>query len=662
MTNGDSVLYYKDTVGTTGSTFSFPTSQERVVVKNLGVSSITYTIGSQTGSLGPSETIDVTETISQFTLTASAKTQAFEVWSDELGSNQSGTDLSSIMSQLADKATHSQVSDILTISVKDYFQTGDTDWTSVINRAITAIAPMISTDPFGTKPTLFFPYLIGSYATSSTITIPFGVNVVMESPILYMGTDGADILRIGNNTSYTCNAIYKLQVKRNTKTWAFNTSGIVIYNCNQCNIQIVQSVGSKKGVSILGDKSGFTYNYFNLQYLGDNQYHLYLNDPNNGWVNENIFLNGNFANTSFNADQARYAIQLDTTSGMNSNVFYKPSFEIGAWANIGVETIPVLIAHGHNNRFNDCRAEACGSILARLTGTSRDNRFSLTYTNFTMVLDDQGTDKMQNYIANATVQELSRPIYDSGFLGHKSYISKKAGTSDYKIGDLFALTIDDTLNVSNAKALMTTSAVVTINDKIVSFNNSIGIGRVFTSEVCKDFKIFLDIPNGSVGVRAYIIPYDINGNKLSWNDGTGKQYVKASSGIYTVTTYQNSYQLPTLTKTPRLFRVSAEVASFALVITRDDSTAGITLRRIQVDQIINTTNGVNDVIETSSSPFDWMNNGIYVTGVPTAGTWKKGQVLYELVPTIGQPSQYVVLTDGDFVTTTPTFGKTGTLA
>lgn len=109
MSNGDSVLYYKDTVDTTGRMFSFPSSQARVVVKNLGTDNLAYSIGSKTGSLGPSETIDVIESISQFTLTASSKTQAFEVWSDVLGNNQSGVDLSSITSQLADKVSQSKI-------------------------------------------------------------------------------------------------------------------------------------------------------------------------------------------------------------------------------------------------------------------------------------------------------------------------------------------------------------------------------------------------------------------------------------------------------------------------------------------------------------------------------------------------------------------------
>jgi hypothetical protein len=119
MQNGDSVLFYTDTVDTSGQTFTFPNSQERVRVRNLGTYPITYTVGSQTGSLGPSEVVDVTETISQVTLVSSFKTQAFEIWADELGSNTQGVDLSSITSQLADKAKLGEIIDLNKWGIKN---------------------------------------------------------------------------------------------------------------------------------------------------------------------------------------------------------------------------------------------------------------------------------------------------------------------------------------------------------------------------------------------------------------------------------------------------------------------------------------------------------------------------------------------------------------
>jgi hypothetical protein len=106
MQNGDNVTVYKDTVGPQQQTYTFLTSQERVILKNSGSKNITYTVGSQSGSLGPSQSIDVKETISSINLTAEQGTQQFEIWADEVGSvGGANVDLSSITTQLADIAS-----------------------------------------------------------------------------------------------------------------------------------------------------------------------------------------------------------------------------------------------------------------------------------------------------------------------------------------------------------------------------------------------------------------------------------------------------------------------------------------------------------------------------------------------------------------------------
>jgi hypothetical protein len=85
MQNGDNVTVYKDTVGPQQQTYTFLTSQERVILKNSGSKNITYTVGSQSGSLGPSQSVEVKETISSINLTAEQGTQQFEIWADESG-------------------------------------------------------------------------------------------------------------------------------------------------------------------------------------------------------------------------------------------------------------------------------------------------------------------------------------------------------------------------------------------------------------------------------------------------------------------------------------------------------------------------------------------------------------------------------------------------
>jgi hypothetical protein len=120
MQNGDNVTVYKDTVGPQQQTYTFLTSQERVILKNSGSKNITYTVGSQSGSLGPSQSVEVKETITSINLTAEQGTQQFEIWADESGTKgispeavQSlGDQVSSFTTQLADIASKTITYDV----------------------------------------------------------------------------------------------------------------------------------------------------------------------------------------------------------------------------------------------------------------------------------------------------------------------------------------------------------------------------------------------------------------------------------------------------------------------------------------------------------------------------------------------------------------------
>ena len=89
MLNGDVVTSYSDTVGTSSQTFTFQTTQETVILRNKGTKPISYTIGSNTGSIDRSEFVKVTGSFSSVQLTASQGTQAFEIWAEEAGTSQS---------------------------------------------------------------------------------------------------------------------------------------------------------------------------------------------------------------------------------------------------------------------------------------------------------------------------------------------------------------------------------------------------------------------------------------------------------------------------------------------------------------------------------------------------------------------------------------------
>jgi lysophospholipase L1-like esterase len=104
----DIVTSYVDSVTTSLKTVTFPKVQEQVKVKNQGNANLTYTIGSQSGTLTPGQSITVNESISSFTIQAASGTQAFELRAKEKGTEQIEAE-TDVMSLLTDKVAKSYV-------------------------------------------------------------------------------------------------------------------------------------------------------------------------------------------------------------------------------------------------------------------------------------------------------------------------------------------------------------------------------------------------------------------------------------------------------------------------------------------------------------------------------------------------------------------------
>jgi peptidoglycan/xylan/chitin deacetylase (PgdA/CDA1 family) len=84
----ENVTHYIDTVDTTPKTFSFSKPQDYVKVTTKGNANITYTIGTQSGTLTPGQSKEVSEVLSSFTLTAVSGTQTIEVYAKEAGTEK----------------------------------------------------------------------------------------------------------------------------------------------------------------------------------------------------------------------------------------------------------------------------------------------------------------------------------------------------------------------------------------------------------------------------------------------------------------------------------------------------------------------------------------------------------------------------------------------
>jgi hypothetical protein len=84
-TDWDVVTNYSDVVTTTLKTVTFPKVQEQVYLRNQGNANFTYTIGSQSGTLTPGQSVTVNQDVSSFTLQAVSGTHTFELRAKEKG-------------------------------------------------------------------------------------------------------------------------------------------------------------------------------------------------------------------------------------------------------------------------------------------------------------------------------------------------------------------------------------------------------------------------------------------------------------------------------------------------------------------------------------------------------------------------------------------------
>jgi hypothetical protein len=114
-TDWDVVTNYTDVVTTTLKTVTFLKVQEQVYLRNQGNANFTYTIGSQSGTLTPGQSVTVIQDVSSFTLQAVSGTHTFELRAKEKGTEQTETE-TDVMSLLADLTQQNNYSVIPTFT------------------------------------------------------------------------------------------------------------------------------------------------------------------------------------------------------------------------------------------------------------------------------------------------------------------------------------------------------------------------------------------------------------------------------------------------------------------------------------------------------------------------------------------------------------------
>ncbi|MEK4621807.1 MULTISPECIES: pectate lyase family protein [Priestia] len=334
-------------------------------------------------------------------------------------------------------------------AVGDWNGSSGTDDTIKILDAINACESLKSSTSI---PELYFP-LSGGYKITSSISIPNGISIRMEGPLIYVGNENVPALIIGSGGGETNSNIelYLQVIRRTLSDWSSESCiGIQFLNLNESQVFIKQVRKFTIGVQFVGEnKKGNAYNNIILGSLNGNKIALELVARYGGWTNENSFFNGRiWVSNEQNNGKSRYGIRLRNidaenpnflistayniddllqtngkvykvvssgvsgevaplhTSGicengtaalefmyninqLNNNVMWKPSFELQSVNSFPGEAIPILIENGYQNTFRSCRSDGNGRTLAKVLNESTENKIEFGYSSHLDKIEDQ---------------------------------------------------------------------------------------------------------------------------------------------------------------------------------------------------------------------------------------------------------------------------------
>lgn len=424
----------------------------------------------------------------------------------------------------ADDRTVSTIGDYLgnnaVFNVRDYGAVGDTttnDHAALQAAADAASAAATNTGLTNCAPILLFPFCDG-YATDQTITVGANVSVRMEGQVIYTGTDDVPVIDIGGAGSAAETTAYRYHLlntyRKTASDWSSEDNiGVRLWNHIGCHIDVHNVQRNTIGLQLLSDADGFltgcAYNKVFLRSILDNQIGVDLTNQNGGFTNENVFIGGRFALNSAISSQhpttERYGVRITSIdgeyAGNNSNVFLKPSFELGSSYGIGI-----LIETGGQNYVYRGRNEA-NLYAMRCTGSTANNVFEAAYDDGACGgLDDQSS------------------------LGGNSY--------RWSQGNIFPLLTREVFRVSNVAGKYAPYNATNINVEGMAFltssgpvKNSTGVtvgedylqlssgtsqvlGVLVDTRVNKEFLLAM-VSKSATGGRFTIQCYDADGNVLT---------------------------------------------------------------------------------------------------------------------------------------------------
>lgn len=510
--------------------------------------------------------------------------------------------------------------------------------TNAVNAANAYAVPAESTY-YGNKPTLYFP--IGDrYLIRNTLNIAAGVNVNMEAPIAFEdATHSLPGMIIGSNA--ITNASVKLQLrifKTSISNWA-NESCVGVKLINVLSSDVTLEFVSSFTINVLFYGVGqCAYNRVNIGTLKDAKVQLELqaagvgvSEPKyGGFCNENVFTGGRFTVRSSEPTDnlsklSRYGVRISmvgiTNHPPNNNVFYKPSFELGAPYLInGAECRAVVIERGVNNRFWDARNEDSGVCSLRIVGEDCiQNSLYLGFSNLSaaevnnadLQIEDASknrNNRVANYTNyyNDTIQ--NQNCWQSPFI--PKYINKYNATEYFFRGLHCA-------NMANGDKLPA-RLIAAATENYVEISGNTGIGIFVNTEMVKKFIVRKNIVPG-FGGRVFVVCYD--SNKAIIPPVLGSNLFSPQLNMVNTTQFGGCYSTTADTEYPNSFTVANNVAFVRVILA--GGTASLRIRSFAVSTLdyrqITAYTGLDDMgIDPNLS---------YAAVIPTEAK-PKGTILY----------------------------------
>lgn len=547
------------------------------------------------------------------------------------------------------------------INVKDYGAVGDYGTSNTNDSASIAIAIAALSDGC----VLYFPPCEG-YCTSSTTTIPPGISVIMEAPILYTGS-GISI-NVGTAGVENRNRHFKLWTEKTVQSnWSSEDCiGIKMINCVNCDIEIVASSYFTIGLQCIGLgasveaplKNAFAYNHVKLGILSENKIGLDLTSENSGWCNESLWLGGWFSCWISNG-LTRYGIRLtqgsNTTWYCDNNIFIKPCFElIVGNASPGL-AIPILADYAIMNHFQNIRTEENSQAIAVFNNNSTGNTISIGSADYLETpvglhtIEDNtgnGTNVLINPLTDMINNRPSILIFDSGNLAEKSNVFSYDSVSVPPVLQVYTQGINY-LKRNPATTLKAGDKVQIRDDHIYVVNTTSASYPFIRVDTSKRKKYVVHVDYKVEKTRIAIACFNSEGVRLTSADAhhpyckgydhNSTQYDTIMGGTYLQESGAAGSSL--------YFNLHEDVKSIMIIVLAYPGV--LRLKRFSVYAI--TDSNIDAMLPTVYLDYITPNH-LTASVVPTNGKWEQGQVVYATDPITAGCIGWVCSASGTFKT------------